>query len=367
MRTAKQQADELDQAGAFLTAILNSNGEPSKIQPLTKEPTHHPQRQSNGRSKSMKVDHVNRFADPPAPPPQQPLPEKPDASRASPASSSSFTNLLKRSETAKAINSTHSPTSTQSSQMLSLIEALSIAKKELDSQGARVKQLEDMLKEERSAREDAEERARKLEQHVASRPISHIEEEQQTPIAETDDLTPENKSEPAQEDEELSSKERQLKENLDSVVAEMQKLKTDVDQFRWRAEAAEVDATKARASLAEMITKIREENEKSEPEAAESAEREPSRELHWDSRATASEEEQHDLKTLTKWPSHANGQARAPKLPKHLEQAVATVLKDRAANGDPLAQSAPYVSMLGVVLIGVGLMAYLNSWQKTEK
>lgn len=367
MRTAKQQAEELDQAGAFLNAMVNSNGEPSKVQLPTKEPTHHPQKQSNGRSKSMKVDHVNRFADPPAPPPQQPLPEKPDASRPSPASSTSFTNLLKRSETAKALNSNHSPTNTQSSQMLSLIEALSIAKKELDSQGARVKQLEDMLKEERSAREDAEERARKLEQHVASRPTTQVEEEQQTPVAETDESTPDNQPEPAQEDEEMSAKERQLKENLDSVVADMQKLKTDVDHFRRRAEAAEVDATKARASLAEMITKIREENEKSEPEAAESAEREPSRELDRAVRAVANEEEQLDMKTLTKWPSHANGQVRGPTLPKHLEQAVATVLKDRAANGDPLAQSAPYVSMLGVVLIGVGLMAYLNSWQKTEK
>ncbi|KEF58551.1 uncharacterized protein A1O9_06477 [Exophiala aquamarina CBS 119918] len=367
MRTAKQQAEELDQAGAFLNAVINSDGEPSKVQLPTKEPAHHPPKQSNGRSKSMKVDHVNRFADPPAPPPQQPLPEKPDVSKSSPASSSSFTNLLKRSETAKAPNSNHSPNSTQSSQMLSLIEALSIAKKELDSQGARVKQLEDILKEERSAREDAEERARKLEQHVASRPATQVEEEQQPPVEETHNSTSESQAEAAQEDEEMSAKERQLKENLDSVVADMQKLKTDVDQFRWRAEAAEADATKARASLAEMITKIREENEKSEPETAESVEREPSRGLDRAVWAVANEEEQLGMKTLTKWPSHANGQVRGPKLPKHLEQAVATVLKDRGANGDPLVQSAPYVSMLGVVLIGVGLMAYLNSWQKAEK
>ena len=368
MRTAKQQAEELDQAGAFLNAVINPNGEPSKIQLPTKEPTHHAQKQSNGRSKSVKVDHVNRFADPPAPPPQQPLPEKPDASKASPASSSSFTNLLKRNETAKVLNSSHSPTNTQSSQMLSLIEALSIAKKELDSQGARVKQLEDMLKEERLAREHAEERAWKLEQHVASRHTTQVEEEQQTPVSETSDSSPESQPEPAQQqEEELSAKERQLKENLESVVADMQKLKTDVDQFRRRAEAAEVDATKARATLAEMITKIREENEKSEPEAAESTEREPAQELDRAVRAVANNEEQLGMETLPKWSSHVNGQVGGPKLPKHLEQAVATVLKDRGANGDSLAQSAPYVSMLGVVLIGVGLMAYLNSWQKTEK
>lgn len=367
MRVAKQQADELDQAGAFLHTVLNANGDPSKIQSLTKESSNHAQKHSNGRSKSVKVDHVNRFADPPAPPPQQPLPEKPDVSKVSPVSSSSFTNLLKRSETAKANNTNHSPTNTQSSQMLSLIEALSIAKKELDSQGARVKQLEDKLMEERSAREIAEERVRNLEQHATTGPVDQIEEEQEAPIAESGGSMPENEPAPVQEGQELSPKEQLLKENLDAVVAEMQILKTDMDQFRRRAEVAEVDASQARASLAEMITKIREENEKSTAETAESGGREPSKELDRAVSAIASEDAQLDMKTLTKWPSHANGQVRAPKLPKHLEQAVATVLKDRTGNGDPFTQSAPYVSMLGVVLIGVGLMAYLNSWQKTEK
>ncbi|KAK5046569.1 hypothetical protein LTR84_007330 [Exophiala bonariae] len=367
MRVAKQQAEELDQAGYFLNAVMNANGDASKIQSLTKESSNHAQRQSNGRSKSVKLDHANRFADPPAPPPQQPLPEKPDVSRASPASSSSFTNLLRRSETAKASSTNHSPTNTQSSQMLSLIEALSIAKKELDSQGARVKQLEDKLLEERSARESAEERVRTLEQHAATRPVSQVEEEQRSTDPESTESTLETQPESVQDDQELSSKEQQLKESLDAVVAEMQTLKTDMDHFRRRAEVAETDASQARASLAEMITKIREENEKSAAKSTESIEREPSTELDRAVRATAAEESQLDMKTLTKWPSHANGQVRTPKLPKHLEQAVATVLKERNVHGDPLSQSAPYVSMLGVVLIGVGLMAYLNSWQKAEK
>ena len=367
MRTAKQQAEDLDQAGSFLNAMLTSNGELPKMQSPVKEPSHHHQRQSNGRSKSLKVDHVNRFADPPAPPPQQPLPEKPDSSKMSPVNSNSFTNLLKRNDTTKPNNVTHSPTNPQNSQMLSLIEALSIAKKELDSQGTRVKQLEDMLKEERSAREDAEERARKLEQHVSARPVLQVEEEQQeVPHAEPKVSTLENVQEVSIEHDELSSKERQLKENLENVVAEMQKLKVDMDQFQRRAEVAEADATKARASLAEMIDKIREENEKAEAGGAQSDEREFAHEIGKAVKASATEEDR-EIKPLTKWPPHANGHLRAPKLPENLERAVATVLKDRNGNVDSFAQSAPYVSMLGVVLIGVGLMAYLNSWQKGEK
>src|ERR1700710_2971871 len=132
MRAAKQQAEELDQAGSFLNSLLTPGAEAVKPQSASKEVA--PQRQSNGRVKAPKMEHVSRFADPPAPPPQQPLPEKPDSSKASPVTTS-FTNLLKRGETAKqSTNTSNSPTNAQSSQMLSLIEALSIAKKELDAQ-----------------------------------------------------------------------------------------------------------------------------------------------------------------------------------------------------------------------------------------
>jgi hypothetical protein len=51
-----------------------------------------------------------------------------------------------------------------------------------------------------------------------------------------------------------------------------------------------------------------------------------------------------------------------------LERAVATALASKSYDrNEMLLQSAPYASILGVVLIGVGLMTYLNSWQKLEK
>ena len=70
---------------------------------------------------------------------------------------------LKRSDTEKPKLSGGSPVSRESSQILSLAEALSAARKDLESQGARVRELEDLLRQERTARENAEERARKLE------------------------------------------------------------------------------------------------------------------------------------------------------------------------------------------------------------
>ncbi|KIW96481.1 uncharacterized protein Z519_03550 [Cladophialophora bantiana CBS 173.52] len=365
MRAARQQAEELDQAGAFLNSLLTPGADPHKLQPTSKEGV--PQRQSNGRPKAPKMEHIARFADPPAPPPQQPLPEKPDTSKPSPVTTS-FTNLLKRGETAKQPNNaSHSPTNAQNSQMMSLIEALSIAKKELDSQGARVKQLEDMLRQERSAREDAEERARKLEQHAASRPISVVEEESETAINPTNDTEPVQEEAGHGADGELDARTKNLQQNLDQVLGEMQRLKADVDQFQRRAETAEADAANARKSLAEMIDKIREENEKAESTARKSHERRSRVQPDECAEVAEADDEEPGSKSMVKSVAQANGHIRTPRLPEHLERAVATVLRDKSGNPDAIAQSAPYVSMLGVVLIGVGLMAYLNSWQKSER
>ncbi|KAK5270947.1 hypothetical protein LTR99_005389 [Exophiala xenobiotica] len=369
MRAARQQADELEQTNTFLHSLITSDGEAPKVQQPVKEPAS--QRQSNGRSRGPKLDHVARFAEPPAPPPQQPLPDKPDSAKASPVATS-FTNLLKRNDTAKQPNNaSNSPTNPHNSQMMSLIEALSIAKKELDSQGAKVKELEDRLKQERMAREEAEERARKLEQHAAARPVSVVEEQSEpsADIAQSEIQTTETATK-TNVDGDAEDRAKALQQNLDQVLGDMQRLRSDVDQFQRRAETAEADASSARKSLAEMIEKLRQENQESE-----SSPRKPSKpsKRHAgsqdDEAATDAVEDELDSSNQPpiKWQSHGNGHVRVPRLPEHLERAVATVLQEKNGNGDTLAQSAPYVSMLGVVLIGVGLMAYLNSWQKGER
>lgn len=51
---------------------------------------------------------------------------------------------------------------------------------------------------------------------------------------------------------------------------------------------------------------------------------------------------------------------------KELETAV-TTLAQQQRKSKVLENSGPYASMVGVVLIGIGLMAYLNGWQKIER
>ena len=145
-------------------------------------------------------------------------------------------------------------------------------------------------------------------------------------------------------------------------------MKQEMERYQKRAEVAETDASSARSGLAEMITRLRKEN------AAEAANAEKSFEgvLPASPPGTASPEageSSSSSTTLSKPGSYlANGHVRASsRLPEQLERALATVLRDSNSNGEVFAQTAPYASMLGVVLLGVGLMAYLNSWQKVEK
>ena len=353
MRAARQQASELENVGSFLHAAVNP--EDSTL----KEKEEQQPRHVNEKPKSTRTDHLARFADPPAPPPQQPLPEKPDSARSSPIHPHGLPALLRRGETARpTMSNGNSPTNPQNSHMLQLVEALSVAKKDLDSQAAKVQQLENMLNEERRARQDAEERAKRLEQTSISRPISIVEEEQSTLVAAKDPATT---GEEASEPTTTQPDEQNLQRKLDNMVSDMRKMREDMDKFKRRAETAETDATKARESLAEMIERLRQENDSEQNRSLD--------EMSSSSNTSASPLSNENAVTLKgKGQTMSNGHVRPPKLPKQLEQAVATVLREGTdGNGEILAHSAPYVSMLGVVLIGVGLMAYLNSWQKTER
>ncbi|KAK5937105.1 hypothetical protein PMZ80_010645 [Knufia obscura] len=350
MRAAKQQAQDLDMARTYLTSILPADGSPAKLPPASGKENQQP-RQASGRVKAPRIDHSARFADPPAPPPQQPLPEKPDGGKAgSPAS-----GLLKRENTAKpllnGINT--SPTSGQSSQILTLLESLKEAQKQIESQGSKVKELEDMLKQERQARQAAEEKVRRLEESGSAKPVILQEE----PTKAEDAAEHDNKDIPIQQ--ESSKDESALQQRIDTMLSEMQIMQKNMEQTTERAETAESE----RSSLAAMIERYRQEREDAEAGNEAVMEDESIEEIvrsHVDvDRSPASKKERRQ----------PNGHVQMPKLPEHLQQAVTTILQQQQqqSDGEVPAHYAPYVSMMGVVLLGVGIMAYLNSWQKVDK
>ncbi|UPX13675.1 uncharacterized protein EKO05_0004174 [Ascochyta rabiei] len=238
MKAAKQQSQELQQAHQYINAILSA------------EPKKEPAKQSPANSVRISpIKDMNlkaRFSEPPAPPPQQPLPEKPDA-----ASSLRRTDIERPKLTSPARSD---------AQMSSLTEALSSAKKEIESQGVRLRDLESLLSEERRAREDAEERANRLEREAAKEPENQEvadEEEKgrdESAVKDVDTGSLENGSaSPASAD--TTSR---LQHRLEAMMLEMNEMKQQMERYRERAEAAESD----RKSLAEMVESIRSDNAK---------------------------------------------------------------------------------------------------------
>ncbi|KJK61236.1 FHA like protein [Aspergillus parasiticus SU-1] len=373
MKQAKQQSQDLRQTDEFLTNLTKS-GHPEKERVKSSPADSTSSRQVNGRPKMPRLDSFSRFSDPPAPPPQQPLPEKPDAF---PRNGTDATSPLKRSDTEKPkIGATSSPVSRESSQILSLIEALSSAKRELDSQGARVKELESLLLEERTARQSAEEKARSLELRAKDNDIianhtisdSHTINNQETSA---EQLSPEEtlvngvSSEPSldnsiPEEKSVATNNNDLQQRLEAMMEEMEEMRKQITVFRDCAEKAESETAETRKSLAEMIETLRREREE-RSEANESTTQTHDTTDH-SSPSSADEAKNHPVADSETEPE-CTGTSPLSKEAEISDTTFAT----HPRKHDILQHSSPYASMLGVVLLGVGLMAYLNGWQKMDK
>lgn len=322
-----------------------------------------------------------RFSEPPAPPPQQPLPEKPDAAR---RATQDFPVVgLTRSDTEKALkdNASTSPVSKESSQILSLIEALSHTKKELEAQNSRVRELEELLRQERSARESVE-RVENVESSHKNESEASAEIDVQGALETVEPITPEveetahpGESSPDESADTLTTstlqdtvadqQSQKLQQQIDNMVIELAEMKQQVEIFKQRAEKAEGETLEVRKSLSEMIETLRREREQAATQA-----KEFSQATAVVAAAAAAEAESFtmvDGNTEMKPDSmeQAKHKLHSHKM-KEFESAV-TSLTRHQRRSNILGNSGPYASMVGVVLIGIGLMAYLNGWQKIER
>ena len=291
-----------------------------------------------------------------------------------------------------------------SSQIMSLVEALTSAKKEIDSQGDRVKHLEDLLRQERKARESAEERARRLLDRSRALGVldsGNVEEDAFNPPADVassterdlpngyeadDEGISSGKRDPIPESTSASlmssaNGERQdgiletnmvvssMQEKLDILMREIDETKSQMEKYRRRAE----DAEEARDGLAQMVERIRR-REIDVKENDRTGERRNSSEDFTQTETDAYADDQDEISEAqnnamkSKASSELNGSlTQSRKELQDLQIAAASALARSNHRTDRLMQSAPYASMLGVVLLGVGMMAYLNGWQKVER
>lgn len=340
-------------------------------------------RQLNGRPKMPRVDSFSRFSEPPAPPPQQPLPEKPDAP---PRGGPDGFSPSKRSDTDKPKSvSTNSPVSRDSSQILALLESLSTTKRELETQGTRIKELEDLLRQEKAARESAEEKVKKLEMNSLSgrldtadvpaerdldAALSHespVDQENDGDEAnvQTNGSIPSSEAPVASDPEKAElSTEAQLQRRLESVMQQMDEMSKQVASFKERAEKADNDNVELRKSLAEMVETIRKERAEKASTAIKDSK------SHTQARDSS--------KIISGHSGSAENGEVEPKagdssvecfepVSKNAEMDAANTAIAHWQRRHYLEEASPYASMLGVVLLGVGLMAYLNGWQKMDK
>ncbi|KAK7985150.1 FHA domain-containing protein [Apiospora saccharicola] len=380
MRTARLQTQDLGRTSQFISTLLSHDDIKDMEQRL--EPVEQPKLQmSNGGGNALpfiRNDNKARFSDPPAPPPQQPLPEKPDVPS------------LKRGTTERPKVPTPNPGASpvrqdgNVSQILQLTEALNIARKEIESQTSRMRDLEEMLHRERQARELAEELAKRLEDAAAAKANGALvkpEEDQSTleqafeppvensssPDVETPTGESDVKSLPPQVDA-VEASATHLHTQLESMVSEIKDLKQQLDTFKQRAEVAEKERDADRQSLAEMARQIRRDAEAREVLAREkSRSRSNSQEMHtFETGSVASDES-----TLVRTPSTSSSGGQAtpggsnepPTLSRASTITPSTSQTGGLSREQLLAHGLPYTSMLGVVLLGMGLMAYINGWQ----
>ncbi|CZR58723.1 probable VPS64 Vacuolar protein sorting [Phialocephala subalpina] len=372
MRAARLQTNDLGRADVFFGSLLSKEdikeNEKAPIEPV-KGPL------VNGGSLPFRTDSKPRFSDPPAPPPQQPLPEKPDVARSHAFEPSSPSLKRTNTERPRSVPNVSPVRQEPTSQIITLVEALASAKKEIDVQGARLRDLEEMLYKERQAREMAEEVAKRLEQQSdaktngvpkASGEGSVIEEAFEPPI-ETAEVLEEPALEPAPkhtvDPSAISESTTLLEKKLESMLVEMQGLREEMESFKRRAETAETERDADRKSLAEMIEKIRSEESARRSSSTERAQS-PSAGVPKAHIMTGTVDAVKGVLDSTKG-GLSNGSTiiSADGIQDPNQSAIGTLARPPGSRDLLLYNTTPYASMLGVVLIGMGLMAYLNGWQ----
>lgn len=378
-KAAKQQSIDLQRAQQHIDAVLAAEHLPPK-----KESS---QKTSPIEKTKAKDSFRGRFSDPPAPPPQAPLPEKPDAAlhRGISVLTGAFQPTLSRSDTEKPklpIMKGMSPSTTEAVtnqiQFATLMDQLNKARQEVETERTRLRETEDLLVQERVKREDAEERAKRLEsQKLVIPPITAKVEEHPTPIDDEQQEIPQD---------ELPDP-KKLQERFDLLLAEFNEYKMAAEQ--WRAEKIQAEKQRdeekeQRISLMDMIEKFKSEEAARSTSKRKSRGRRRSRSKSTsapaiDSRDGANEEDA----TIDDETADAHGHTANGSLEKLVHKATnghpvvnTSVVKGSdqsdtrrsifARRDLPLAEAAPYLSAITVVMTGVAVMALLNKMQKGE-
>lgn len=336
-----------------------------------------------------------RFSEPPAPPPQAPLPEKPDvgSQRSVAGTNTAFSPIsFGRSDTEKpklspsspvrAVSLASSDAPASAAQIANLVDALTKAKQEVEVQSVRLREVEDALVQERVKREDAEEKAKRLEKekdrtsfdaHHLQPPPSPVAEESSTPI---EDESQEDKLEELEQ-----TNNEKLQERLDNLLAEFNGFKMMAEQWRQEKVQAEKELDqerKERKSLAELVDQLRtQEAERAEKEKKSEARRERRRSRSASANGSAtksvdgaeeidSKDSKNDGKTSASGSKDVETNGHPVVQQAHAQGSDQSDTRGLVRRGNYMDQSAPFISAFSVVVLGVAIMAFVNNMQRGE-
>ncbi|KAG9526422.1 hypothetical protein KCU93_g5522, partial [Aureobasidium melanogenum] len=358
---AKKQSSDLARSRSCLEGLLAADSKGKQDKSARSSPV----KQSNADNKPSVI-----FSEPPAPPPQAPLPEKPDVAKA--LADPVIQPLLMRSETARPILAPNgSPTRADHSQaLLILTHELKLAKDQIPSLEDRVKNLEEELKQERNARESAEERA------------SLLESSKKTHEDQVGASGSKQQDQSGKGDESLRDNTPELQAQLDRLRAAMEDMKTQMEAYRRRAETAESQRDDAHQTLAEMVEQKRKENAELQRQQ-ETLPSPPSSFSNPSSPTTSSNGhipeplvEGSLYSLLAEAGINANAalsSEQAASIQQLLARKVPVAQRDaRHDSSDNLKEQLahhglPLGSGLLVVVVGMALMHYLDGWEKLHR
>lgn len=366
MRNARLQAQDLSRTNQFVTTLLSKDDLKDLEKQEAPEPPKLSQQMVNGNGVA-RVEHKARFSDPPAPPPQQPLPEKPDV----PA-------MKRGGERPKSGPPNASPIRQDNlSQIIQLTEALNNAKRDIDLQTARMRELESMLQKEREAREVAEDLARRLEESATTQVNGFIKtdgpetEQHPSDTAKSIDTVEAAESNPSlpSATETADQAASELQSRIDGMECQVVELKEQLLQWQQRCEIAESERDADRKSLEVMVIQLREEEARrvEAQEVAQAKTRPPLQERSSDELTDDDSPLGLSAKSVKKLDaelsSSSDGLEGSPTLSRANTIKPLNPQRGASSQDQRLQASLPYASMLGVVLIGMGMMAYINGWQ----
>lgn len=300
--------------------------------------------------------------------------------------------------------------------LFSLVAQLRDARLELEAKSLRVKDLEDLLRREREAREMAEAQLQ-VSAHISTDELrtDNIDNMDKDDIPDDVSIAGSDTTVIDSKDHEQSKEsDRQStvaaataaanaateaaamwQKKLEEMMAQLKAAQAEIETYKKRVKAAEEEGQQSKRTLMEMVAKIRADEEKRRKEMKETSvqtERKNADGLlrgkpvmvSCGVQAELDQDEDNEgevfpgaianatVKALNGplvigGGKHMQNRHRDPTQQQQIQNLSTEMVKKSGEKQSMMKESVPYVSIVGVVVIGVSIMAILNNWQKGER